>query len=412
MTALAVIVFALVYLGMALGRVPRFAIDRTGIALLGLIVLLATGELPLDEAGRSIDMPTITLLFALMILSAQFEISGFYGWVAERMTEAAHAPKVLLALLVVVTGLLSALLTNDVIAFALTPLVCAGLMAQGLDPRPYLVALAGAANAGSAATLIGNPQNILIGQAAGLPLWAYILVALPPTLVSLAAVYVAVLLTWKAKLAPVHSDLLKPIKLDRPPFRRFQAGKALGALALLIVLFLTPLPRELSALGVSGLLLLSRRMSSRDMIGAVDWHLLLLFVCLFGVTAAFAKTGVAQDGLRWIAAQGLLPDRLAVMAPLTLVTSNTIGNVPTVILILRLLPHLPQGALTGLALLSTFAGNLLLTGSLCNIIVAEKAAAAGARLSFGDFARSGIPMTLASFAATLAWLWIIGLMHL
>ena len=111
------------------------------------------------------------------------------------------------------------------------------------------------------------------------------------------------------------------------------------------------------------------------MIGAVDWHLLLLFVCLFGVTAAFAKTGLAQDGLQWLAQQGLLPDRLAVMTPLTLVTSNTIGNVPTVILILKLLPGLSHGALAGLALLSTFAGNLLLTGSLCNIIVAERAAA-------------------------------------
>src|SRR3954471_3098070 len=108
MTALAVIVFALVYLGMALGRVPRFAIDRTGIALLGLIVLLATGELPLDAAGRAVDMPTITLLFALMILSAQFEISGFYGWIAQRITGAVHSPRALLAVLVAATGLLSA----------------------------------------------------------------------------------------------------------------------------------------------------------------------------------------------------------------------------------------------------------------------------------------------------------------
>src|SRR5205085_9273916 len=122
-----------------------------------------------------------------------------------------------------------------------------------------------------------------------------------------------------------------------------------------------------------------------------------------------AKTGVAQDGLQWLAAHGLLPDRLEVLAPLTLATSNTIGNVPTVILILRLLPHLPQGALTGLALLSTFAGNLLLTGSLCNIIVAERARSAGVGLGFADFAHSGIPMALASLAVTVVWLWITGL---
>ena len=174
MTSLAVIVFFLVYLGMALGRVPGFAIDRTGVALLGLIVLLASGDLSLDEAGRAVDMPTIALLFALMILSAQFEMSGFYGLVADRVTHAARSPRLLLLVIVLVTGTLSAMLSNDVVVFALTPLICTGLLAQEIDARPYLVALAGAANAGSAATLIGNPQNILIGQAGGLGFWNYI----------------------------------------------------------------------------------------------------------------------------------------------------------------------------------------------------------------------------------------------
>jgi Na+/H+ antiporter NhaD/arsenite permease-like protein len=312
---------------------------------------------------------------------------------------------------VLVTGILAALLSNDVVVFALTPLICAGLMAQGLDARPYLVALAGAANAGSAATLIGNPQNILIGQAGGLSFWSYVLIALPPTLLALAAVYVAVLATWSGALKAPDGSNTAWIGRDRPHVDRIQIAKAFAAVALLIGLFLTPLPRELGALAVAGLLLLSRRMSSRDMIGAVDWHLLLLFVCLFGVTAAFAKTGLSQDGLAWLTAQGLWPDRLSVLTPLTLISSNTIGNVPAVILIIRLIPDLPQGALAGLALLSTFAGNLLLTGSLCNIIVAERAESAGARLSFMDFARSGIPMTVASLAAAAAWLWYIELMR-
>ena len=336
MTTLSVTVFILVYLGMALGRVPGLAIDRTGVALLGLIVLLASGDLSLDEAGATVDMPTIALLFALMILSAQFESSGFYGWIADRITHAAKNPRILLGVLIAVTGLLSAVLTNDVVVFALTPLVCAGLMVQGLDARPYLVALAGAANAGSAATLIGNPQNILIGQAAGLPFWDYLLFALPPTLLALLFTYLAVAWTWRATLA---APLRPAGHAVATPLDRFQTIKAFVAVAALIGLFLTPLPRELGALAIAGLLLLSKRMSSRDMIGAVDWHLLLLFVCLFGVTAAFAKTGLAQDGLQWLAQQGLLPDRLALMSPLTLVTSNTIGNVPTVILILKLLPR-------------------------------------------------------------------------
>jgi Na+/H+ antiporter NhaD/arsenite permease-like protein len=397
---------------MALGRVPGLRLDRTGVALLGLIVLLASEDLTLDEAGRAVDMPTIALLFALMIVSAQFENSGFYGWVANRVTHAAKTPKTLLAVLVAVTGLLSAVLTNDVVVFALTPLVCAGLMHLGLNARPYLIAMAGAANAGSAATLIGNPQNILLGQAGGLPFWNYVLYALPPSIFAMLAVYVGVLITWRRTLRqrPMVEDA---IDLPAgPDIDRFQIAKAFAAVAMLVALFLTPFPRELSALAVAGFLLLSKRMASRDMIGAADWHLLLLFVCLFGVTAAFAKTGIAQEWLQWLAAQGVQVDHLPVLAPLTLIASNTIGNVPVIILLLKLRPDLPQGVLAALALLSTFAGNLLLTGSLCNIIVAERAQAMGARLSFMDFARSGIPMTLAAIAVCCAWLIYTGLVSL
>jgi Na+/H+ antiporter NhaD/arsenite permease-like protein len=404
MIALSVIVFVVTYLGMGLGRIPGLAVDRTGVALLGLIVLLAAGDLTLEEAGRAIDIPTIALLFALMILSAQFEYSGFYGWVADRLTQAVGSPKALLAVLILVTGALSALFTNDVVVFALTPLVVGGLASHKCDPRPYLIALAGAANAGSAATLIGNPQNILIGQAGGLDFWHYLLFALPPTILSLIVIYFAVVLTWRLDVAENGSaDSLSSQQIDP-----FQIAKAILATAALIILFLTSIPRELSALAVAGVLLLSRKLSSRDMIGAVDWHLLLLFACLFGVTTAFAKTGVSQDGLNFLAAHGLLPSRLSVMAPVTLAASNTIGNVPAVILIIKLIPNLSDAALTGLALLSTFAGNLLLTGSMCNIIVAERAANVGTRLSFLDFARSGIPITLASLAITAAWLMLAG----
>ena len=197
MTTLSVAVFVLVYLGMALGRIPGLAVDRTGVALLGLIVLLASEDLSLEEAGAAVDMPTIALLFALMILSAQFEHSGFYGWIAHKIVHAARNPKRLLAVIIAVTGVLAAIFTNDVVVFALAPLVAAGLMSEKLDPRPYLIGLAGAANAGSAATLIGNPQNILIGQAGGLDFWKYLAFAIPPTIACLAITFLAVVATWR-----------------------------------------------------------------------------------------------------------------------------------------------------------------------------------------------------------------------
>ena len=401
-----IIVFVLVYLGMGLGGVPGLALDRTGIALLGIISLIGTGSMTLASAASSVDTPTIAILFALMIISAQFEQSGFYDWVAQRITKAANSPKSLLATVIAAAGLLSAVLTNDVVVFALTPLLCGGILARKMDARPYLMGLAAAANAGSAATLIGNPQNILIGQSGKLDFWRYILFALPPTVITFGIIYVIILLTWRLEPATVIEGTT-PVNLDR-----YQLGKAILAVTALVGLFLTPLSREVSALAIAGLLLLSRRLSSRDMIGAVDWHLLLLFICLFGVTESFSRTGVAQHGLVWLEHFGLYPERISFLAPVTLVASNTIGNVPFVVLFIKLLPNFGNGPLFGLAMLSTFAGNLLLTGSICNIIVAERASMQGASLSFTDFARSGIPITILSMAATIAWLLITKLLML
>ena len=109
---------------------------------------------------------------------------------------------------------------------------------------------------------------------------------------------------------------------------------------------------------------------------------------------------------------GCCPDSLAVMAPLSVLASNTIGNVPAVVLLLAVWHQPPEGALYGLALLSTLAGNLLILGSLANIIVVERAQAMGVRLGFMEHARCGIPMTLMSLAFACLWLWVSGLMPL
>jgi Na+/H+ antiporter NhaD/arsenite permease-like protein len=406
MTTFIVAVFAATYLGMAVGRVPGLRIDRTGIALLALAALFAGGALGLGEVGRAIDAPTLLLLFALMIVSAQFGLGGFYDLCARAITNATAKPSGLLALTVIIGGALSAVLANDIVVFAMTPLLCVGLKARGADPRPYLLGLAGAANAGSAATIIGNPQNILIGQVGTLDFWAFIAACGVPAIVALVTVHFSVLWLWRRELAAAD----QPLQTHPPALNvdRWQIAKGAIATLALIGLFVSPVPREIAALAVAAVLLVSRRMASREMLARVDWQLLLLFTCLFAITAAFSGTGLAKDGFAWLAARGALPDNMAVLAPLSLVASNTTGNVPAVVLLLSIWPDPPSGALYGLALLSTLAGNFLLVGSLANIIVAERAAASGVRLGFADFARAGIPMTLASMAFGVLWLGLLG----
>lgn len=405
--ALTVAVFVATYAGMAFGRVPRLKLDRTGIALMAVAALLAFGVTDVAAIGRAVDAPTLLLLFALMLLSAQFAGAGFYDACAAGITGARVSPTALLGLTVLVSGALSAVLANDIVVYAMTPLLCAGLKRRGLDPRPFLVGLAGGSNAGSAATIIGNPQNILIGQVGGLDFWNFAAVCGIPALVALVVVFAVVRIVWRESFVPAAAE---PAPAPPPAWNRWQTTKGGIAALALIALFLTPIPREIGALAIAASLLASRTMASRTMIGAVDWHLLLLFACLFTVTAAFAGTGFAADGLAWLNARALMPDNIAVLAPLALALSNGIGNVPAVILLMAVWTDAAPGALYGLALLSTLAGNFLIVGSLANLIVAERAAVTGVRLSFRDFARAGVPMTLLSMAFAALWLALGGWM--
>lgn len=401
MDNLILFVFGLTYLGMALGRVPGFRLDRTGIALIAAVVLLASGKVAVADAGAAIDMPTLLLLFALMLVSAQFQEAGLYRVVAGRVAVSAGSAGRLLALTILTAGILSAVLANDIVVFAMAPMLVDGVRGRGMDPRPFLLGLAAGANAGSAMTIIGNPQNILIGQVGELDFWQFLLACGAPGLAAMVLAYGSIRLTWARQLAippvPAAEGLV-------PPLDRWQAAKGGLAVSALLVLFATDLPREVGALAVAAPLLLSRRLASRDMIGAVDWHLLVLFACLFVVTDAFAASPWAAVGVEWLAERQWLPDRVSVMAPLLTVASNTIGNVPAVMLILSIWPIEGVGPLYGLALLSTLAGNLLLVGSLANIIVAERAQAMGVRLGFLDFARAGIPMTVGAMAVASLWL--------
>ena len=176
-----IILFALTYVGMALGRVPGSRIDRTGIAMIVAVVLVAAGAVPGGEIAAAIHFPTLLLLAGLMILSARVGAAGFYDAAAAWIARQAGQPLRLLALTIAIGGVLSAFLVNDIVVFAMTPLLCAGLAARKLDARPFLFGLAAASNAGSAATLIGNPQNIMIGQVGGLGFWSYFAAAIVPS---------------------------------------------------------------------------------------------------------------------------------------------------------------------------------------------------------------------------------------
>jgi Na+/H+ antiporter NhaD/arsenite permease-like protein len=409
-TAAGVIIFAIVYLGMILGGLPFLQLDRTGIALLGAIALVATGDVSLEEAGRSIHAPTLILLFAFMVLSAQLRLSGFYAFVTYRLATLPLAPPRLLGALILVVGALSAVFSNDIICLAMAPVLMDACINRRLDPVPYLLALACAANIGSALTLIGNPQNMLIGETLRLSFGGYLLEAAVPVLLGLAVTWGLIVYQvggrWECPASVLTKQAAPERREEGPPdFNRWQTMKGLTVAAVLVVVFLTvPWPRELAALAGAGLLLLSRRLHSRRMLGLVDWELLVLFVGLFVVNHAFQQTGLTAKAVRALADAGLHLERPGTLFVTAFVLSNIVSNVPAVMLLLPLATHSLGGTL--LALASTLAGNLLIVGSIANIIVVDAAERRGLRIDWRRHARTGVPVTVATLVISGVYLWL------
>lgn len=402
---LVVAVFGGVYIGMALGRWPGLAINRTGIALIGALVLLLSGAVDGEAALASVDFATLSVLLTLMVLSSQYAASGFFDWIGNRITHLELTPRGLLAGVIAICGGLSAVMTNDVVVWAVTPILIQGVMSRRLDPRPYVIAVACAANAGSAATLIGNPQNLMIAEFGQLDFTAFLLACGVPALIGLLIVYGVIAygpMTRAAFDSVPNGAVLgegAPIRLDRP-----MLTKALAATLAVIAIFIFVEDRALWSLLIVAVLLLSRKLGTDQVLGRVDWHLLALFCGLFIVTGAMAGDDAIAALFR-DALSGLRIDNPAVLAVLSLAGSNTIGNVPLVMMLLSLGPDWTPELLHGLAVFSTLSGNFLIVGSVANIIAVEQARAAGIAIGFGDYARIGVPVTLISLA--FAWGWIM-----
>jgi len=407
---LTLLIFLLVYLAMGVGRLPGFRLDRTGAALVGMLAMLVAGSISPQAAWDAIDYRTIGMLFGLMVVAAAFMVSGFYAWTAERVSSLKVRPPVLLAILILTGCVLSSVLTNDVIAVAMTPLLVSATLARRLNPVPFLLGFCFATNIGSAATLIGSPHNMIVGQTLQLSFTGFLGVALLPSLAALPVTWAIVAFLYRGRweLAGDATAAAAPrpaVVLDRGE----TAKAALVAAAVILAFVLSPWPRELIALAAAGVLLVSRKVSSGDLLSKVDNNLILLVVGLFVVNAAFAATGVPQALVADLRSAGLDLHDLPVLLWIVAVVSDVIGNNPTVMLLLPLLHGVenPEALGAVLSLGTSFSGNFIVFGSLAGIITVEQAAANGIRISFGEFARVGTPVTVACMAIATAWIFYL-----
>ena len=402
--ASAVIIVTLI--GVAVGRFPRLHMNRATIALVGATTLIVLGAIPLQSAYAALDLNTLVLLFAMMVINVNLRLAGFFRRVASEVIRLAHTPRQLLALIIVVSGVLSALFLNDTIVLMFTPLVVDIVLALGCNPIPYLIGLVTAANIGSAATIVGNPQNMIIGVSSGIPFTTFTGQLAPVSAAGLIVAWVVIVLVYRREFSGrrFSEDFILP----REAVYRPLLNKAMFATGVMLVAFVAGAPIPLAALVAASLLLITRRIKPQRVFNEVDFSLLVFFAGLFIVTGAIEHSGLS--GRIFTAAQPFASQGVAALALVAAVLSNLVSNVPAVLLFRPLVPQLgdPEQVWLTLAMATTFAGNLTLLGSVANLIVAEIARGRGIELSFREYLKAGVPITVGSMLIGVIWLALRG----
>ncbi|MBD2614771.1 MAG: anion transporter [Nostoc sp. GBBB01] len=386
-------VLGLTYLGLALGYIPGLRMNRATIALVGSAFLIALGVLNLQQAWQAIDANTIVFLLSMMVVNANLSYAGFFRRSLSVILNVTRSPLGLLIALTFGSGILSAFFLNDTLALIFTPLTLSLTQTLGLNPIPYLLAIAGATNIGSVATLSGNPQNILIGSFSGIPYLDFLRVLAPVALLGL-VVQLGLLWLLYPDVRSIKACQVLPTtnqRIFKPLF-----NKTLVITAGLLIAFTIGLPLAESALVAASLLLITRRVKPQRILQKVDWNLLVMFSGLFILTRVTQKLNLLQPFTHAV-------NSAASFLGVTVVLSNLISNVPAVLL---LHPLIPQGDTKYWLLLaagSTLAGNLTLFGSVANLIVVEAAADLGYKLTFWEHLRFGVPVTLSTLLLTYLW---------
>jgi Na+/H+ antiporter NhaD/arsenite permease-like protein len=395
------IIFVLTYAGISLGRVPGFRLDRAGIALTGAALMMAVGAITAEEAYRAINLDMLALLLGMMIVVAHLRLSGFFRLVTRWALAHAHSPPILLATVGITAGAFSAFLVNDAVCLVMTPVVIEVTRSLRRDPIPYLLAVAMASNVGSTATITGNPQNMIVGAVSRIPYTEFAAALAPIAIAGLVFVVVMLAALWLREFR--QSAQFTP-KLPSSRFHKPQLIKA-GVVTLgVIAAFFAGVPVGMAAFLGGALLLVTRAIKAPKVYQEIDGSLLLMFAGLFVVVAAAEKFLLTPEVIASV--QAFHFANVYVLTANTAVLSNIISNVPAVLALKPFVLGLTDQHRVWLliAMSATLAGNLTLVGSVANLIVAERARAAGIHISFWAYCRAGIPIAIATLAVGAWWL--------
>ncbi|MDX9931399.1 MAG: anion transporter [Bacteroidales bacterium] len=393
----AVIIFTITFLGIIFTRLPFVNIDRPSAAFFGAVAMVLFGILSPAEALESIDFNTIALLLGMMIIIAVMQLDGFFNWLASKTMGFAGNQRRLLTIIIFVTGIASAFMVNDVVVLMFTPVVIAICRQSGLNPVPFLMGVIFSANIGSAMTITGNPQNMLIGISSGISYARFLLLIAPISILGMLVIIPVIRLMYKKDF-----QIKKPV-ISNPHTFGFKLRKmrwSIPVFSMVILLFFIGKPLGLSipviALAGASLILLVGRIKPSHVIKKVDWVLLLFFAGLFVVVKGFENSGALENLLSIFPLNNNAGGMLAVHG-ISFVASQIVSNVPFTVAFLPFMHEANSEMLwIALASASTLAGNATIIGAVANIIVIESAAKHDVKIRFFEFLKPGIVVTLLS----------------
>jgi Na+/H+ antiporter NhaD/arsenite permease-like protein len=404
----AVAIFAVTYLLISGRRLKILPLNRPAAALLGTALMVGCGVLTPEQAYRAVNYDTLVLLLGMSIVSAYLHIAGFFNWTAHWVLRQARTPQRLLLYVILASGLLSALLVNDTVCLLLTPLVVAVVVRGRLPLLPYLLALAMSANVGSVATLVGNPQNMIIGHLSRIPFARFSSALIPVAAVGLAIEFVILRVAFRAMLGGARLNATAAVT---PPLDRRLIGLTFASLLLMFGGFLAGWNLAWTALGGAALVMVLAQRDTHEVLRLVDWHLLVFFAGLFVVVEGLSVTRLPDQiyGLLHGAFGRSVTAQAWNFAWFSAVGSNIFSNVPFVLVAGKWIAGFARPELMWkvMALATTFAGNLTILGSVANVIVVESARE-HVEVGFWDYARYGIPVTILTTVAGMVILLLIG----
>ena len=403
----ATVIFGITYVLISGRQLKILPLNRPAAALLGAVLMVSTGVMTPERAYRAVNYDTIVLLLAMMLVSAYLSLARFFEWAADVVLEFSHTPGRLLLYLILTSGTLSALLMNDTICLMLTPLVIAVIRRGKLPLLPYLIALATSANIGSVATLVGNPQNMIIGHFSRIPFAQFSLALAPAAVVGLAINFIILRIGFRSAL--------RAATIEREPHPVPKLDRILFAIVCIVfvsifVCFVAGLNLAWTALAGAALVMVLARRDTHEVLKLIDWHLLVFFAALFVVVDGLTNTGLPDAIYRHL--QPVFGSSVAAQAWnltwFSIAGSNIFSNVPFVLVAGKWITRFAEPVLMWkvLALATTFAGNLTIIGSVANMIVVESARE-HLEIGFWDYARFGIPITVLTTVAGVLVLLIL-----